>query len=73
MVPIYCRRSDGFVAVSHAVKDDVVRHVGIPAKKVFAIHNGFDAALFRQTDDPAAIQAVRRKYQLTDHFILWAG
>lgn len=71
--PIYCRRADGFIAVSHAVKADVVKHVGIPAEKVFAIHNGFDPAGFRQIQDPALLQAVRDKYKLTDRFILWAG
>ena len=71
--PIYCRRSDGFIAVSRAVKTDVVKHVGVPAQKVFAIHNGFDPAVFRPTPDPAELKAVREKYKLPDHFILWAG
>ncbi len=72
-VPIYCRSADGFIAVSSAVKRDVVKHVRVKPDKVFAIDNGFDPTLFRQITDPAAKQAVRAKYKLPERYILWAG
>jgi glycosyltransferase involved in cell wall biosynthesis len=72
-VPIYCRSSNGFIAVSGAVKADVVRHVNVRPEKVFAVDNGFDPTLFRQIRDPTALQAVRQKYKLPEHYILWAG
>jgi glycosyltransferase involved in cell wall biosynthesis len=72
-VPIYCRSADGFIAVSSAVKRDVVKHIGVKPDKVFAIDNGFDPTLFRQITDQAAKQAVRAKYKLPEHYILWAG
>lgn len=72
-VPLYCRRADAFVAVSQAVKADVVRHIGVSPDKVFAIHNGYDARVFQPVRDPAALNAVREKYRLPKRYILWAG
>jgi glycosyltransferase involved in cell wall biosynthesis len=72
-VPLYCRHADGFVAVSNAVKDDVVKHVGVDPRKVFPIHNGFDPGLFKPVHDPERLRLVREKYRLPEKFILWCG
>jgi glycosyltransferase involved in cell wall biosynthesis len=72
-VPLYCRRSDAFVAVSNAVKADVVKHTGVDERKVFPIHNGFDPDVFQPVRDPARLRAVRDKYRLPERFILWCG
>jgi glycosyltransferase involved in cell wall biosynthesis len=73
-VPWYCRRSDAFVAVSNAVKADVIKYVeGVTPDKVFPIHNGFDPTVFKPVRDPARLQAVRERYKLPERFILWAG
>jgi glycosyltransferase involved in cell wall biosynthesis len=72
-VPLYCRHSDAFAAVSNAVKADVVKHTGVDASKVFPIHNGFDPDIFQPVRDPARLRAVRDKYKLPDRFILWCG
>jgi glycosyltransferase involved in cell wall biosynthesis len=72
-VPLYCRFADAFVAVSRAVKADVVKHVGVDPGKVFPIHNGFDPALFQPVRDPQRLAAVRERYKLPEHFILWCG
>lgn len=72
-VPLYCRYADAFVAVSNAVKADVVEHAGVDPRKVFAIHNGFDPTLFQPVRDRAALLAVQQKYKLPDKFILWCG
>jgi glycosyltransferase involved in cell wall biosynthesis len=71
--PFYCRHADAFIAVSAAVKADVVKYVGVDPAKVFAIHNGFDPNVFAPADDVAKRAAARRKYSLPDRFILWAG
>ena len=57
-VPLYCRRADAFIAVSHAVKKDVVEHTGVDPGKVVPIHNGFDPALFQPVRDVARLRAV---------------
>jgi glycosyltransferase involved in cell wall biosynthesis len=72
-VPLYCRHSDAFVAVSNAVKADVVKHTGVDPRKVFPIHNGFDPDIFQPVRDPARLRAVRDKYKLPERFILWCG
>jgi glycosyltransferase involved in cell wall biosynthesis len=72
-VPLYCRHADAFVAVSNAVKTDVVKHVGVDPGKVFPIHNGFDPTLFQPVRDREKLLAVGQKYQLPDRFILWCG
>lgn len=72
-VPWYCRHADAFVAVSNAVKADVVAHTGVDPGKVFPIHNGFDPTLFQPVKDPGTLLAVREKYKLPDRFILWCG
>jgi glycosyltransferase involved in cell wall biosynthesis len=72
-VPLYCRHSDAFVAVSNAVKADVVKHTGIDPRKVFPIHNGFDPDIFQPVRDPARLREVRDKYKLPERFILWCG
>ena len=72
-VPLYCRFSDAFIAVSNAVKRDAVQHTGVNPAKVHAIHNGFDPGLFQPVRDPAALAAVRQKYSLPEHYILWCG
>lgn len=72
-VPLYCRSADAFIAVSNAVKTDVVKHTGVAAAKVFPIHNGFDPEIFQPVRDPAQLERVRQKYHLPRRFILWAG
>jgi glycosyltransferase involved in cell wall biosynthesis len=72
-VPLYCRAADAFIAVSHAVKADVVRCLGVDPGKVYPIHNGFDPTLFQPVRDPQRLAAVRARYRLPERFILWAG
>jgi glycosyltransferase involved in cell wall biosynthesis len=72
-VPLYCRKAAAFIAVSRAVKTDVVKYVGVAPQKVFAIHNGFDPGVFQPVHDAARLQEVRARYKLPEHFILWAG
>jgi glycosyltransferase involved in cell wall biosynthesis len=72
-VPLYCREAAAFIAVSHAVKRDVVEHTGVAAAKVVPIHNGFDPLLFRPVRDAARLLEVAAKYRLPEKFILWVG
>lgn len=72
-VPLYCRRADAFIAVSGAVKRDVVKHVGVDPAKVAPIHNGFDPTLFKPIRDTERLRQIRDKYRLPEKFILWVG
>jgi glycosyltransferase involved in cell wall biosynthesis len=44
------RRAAAVIAVSHATKQDLARHLEIAADKVFVIYEGVDHANFRPTD-----------------------
>lgn len=70
-----CQRADKVIAVSQAIKDEVVTHCNVDRGRVDVVFNGFDAALF----DPAAITleaitAENRQLGLgRDRMVLFAG
>jgi UDP-glucose:(heptosyl)LPS alpha-1,3-glucosyltransferase len=61
------------VAVSRRVKEEVVRHYGVPPGKIVVIHNGVDGSEFKP--DPAARAAVRSELGLReeDYALLFVG
>jgi glycosyltransferase involved in cell wall biosynthesis len=71
-VPLAMRRAARVITVSEAARRDIVRHYGLPAAKVVAIHNGVEER-FRPVADPAALAAVRARYGLPERFILAVG
>jgi glycosyltransferase involved in cell wall biosynthesis len=71
--PLYLRSAAACIAVSNTVKADLVRCAAAEPGKVFPIYNGIDPELFRPVKDLARLSRLREKYQLPDHFILWAG
>ena len=73
LMPLYCRYADAVVSVTETVKVAVVKHLHADPRKVFAINNGYDATLFRPTDDPQRLRDIRTRYRLPERFILWAG
>jgi UDP-glucose:(heptosyl)LPS alpha-1,3-glucosyltransferase len=48
------KASKKIVAVSHRVKEEVIRHYGVPAEKIAVIHNGVDANEFKPSADAPA-------------------
>lgn len=72
-VPIYFRYANAIIAVSHAVKRDAVKFVGVSEAKVAAIHNGYDPSVFHVIEDTDRLQSVAANYALPDQFILWVG
>jgi glycosyltransferase involved in cell wall biosynthesis len=72
-VPIYFRYANAIIAVSHAVKRDAVKFMGVSEAKVAAIQNGFDPSVFRAIADRDRLQRVAATYALPDQFILWVG
>ena len=65
------RRADGLIAVSECTKNDAVRVLGIAPEKITVIHSGVADAFFECP--PAAVDAVRRHYQLRRPFVLFVG
>jgi len=65
-------RAQGLIAVSANTRDDIVRVLGVSEKKVSVIPNGVSSDL-HPIDDPERIGALRRRYGLPDHMILFLG
>jgi glycosyltransferase involved in cell wall biosynthesis len=72
MMPRFLRAADAIIAVSECSKRDAVRIYNVPPDKIHVIYEGVDPR-FRPIDDPAQLDAVRRKYALPDQFILHVG
>lgn len=73
VVPLYCRLADAFIAVANKVKDDAVKYVGADPARIYPIHNAIDPQQFYFIDDATQLDAVRAKYKLPQHYILWVG
>jgi len=73
VMPVYCRKSDAFVAVSSVIGRDAVKHTGVDPNKIFAVHNGFDPAAFRVIKEEKICNDVRDRYGLPNRSILWVG
>jgi glycosyltransferase involved in cell wall biosynthesis len=72
-VPLYLRAADALIAVSHAVRKDALRCTRVAPRKVIAIQNGYDTSRFRRVVDAERLGAVRKRYELPERFVLWAG
>jgi glycosyltransferase involved in cell wall biosynthesis len=73
MMPVYCRRSDAFIAVSSVVGTDAAKYAGVDPQKIFTVHNGFDPGAFRVIKEEAICKNVRDRYGLPNRSILWVG
>jgi glycosyltransferase involved in cell wall biosynthesis len=71
MMPRFLRAADAVIAVSECTKRDAIRFYGIPEEKITVIHEGVNPR-FRPAS-PEAIAAVRARYGLPEHFILYVG
>lgn len=72
LVPLSVRVADKIITVSQSSKNDVVRLLKVPADKVEVIYNGTDES-FRVVEDPAVLDACRRKHKLPEEFIMYLG
>ncbi len=64
--------ADAVIAVSHHTKKDLVVRPGIPAEKITVIHEGV-SDVFRHAENPATLEALRKKYGLAGKFVLYVG
>jgi len=71
MMPRFLRAADAIIAVSECTKRDAIRFYGIPEEKITVIYEGVSPH-FRPAS-PEAVRAVREKYSLPEHFILYVG
>ena len=64
-------RLQAILTPSQAVKADLVKHFGVPAEKITAVHHGVDEDFFDAT--PSLTGLVRRAYDLPESYILFVG
>ena len=70
--PRLLRRMDRIVAISTNTKRDLETFLDIPGDQIDVVYAAPDPQ-FRRLADPAAMRAVRLKYDLPDDFILYVG
>jgi glycosyltransferase involved in cell wall biosynthesis len=66
------KRAAAVIAVSEAAKRDIVAHLGIPAKRVFAVLHGPNQEGSPEIA-PEHLAAVQEKYRLPERFFLYLG
>ncbi|MCR4405362.1 MAG: glycosyltransferase family 4 protein [Anaerolineae bacterium] len=72
VVPRSVSRADHVIADSESTKRDLAELLGTPADKVTVIYSGVEPR-FRPITDRARLEAVRRRYNLPERFILSVG
>ncbi len=72
VVPRSVSRADHVIADSQSTKRDLVELLGTPADRVTVIYSGVEPR-FRPITDRAALEVVRRRYDLPPRFILSVG
>jgi len=70
-MPLYCRRATAIIAVSKATRADLLSFYGIDPAKITVIPEA--AAGHFRPQQPARIEAVRRRYGLPDRYVLSVG
>lgn len=65
--------SKAIIAVSRRVKDEVIRHYGVPAEKIHVVHNGVDGGEFKPSEE--ARRLIRNQIGLAegDYALLFVG
>ncbi len=71
-VPLSVKRADIVVTDSIQSKRDIVKLLKVPEEKVEVIYLGV-SELFRPVSDDEKLDAIRRKYNLPQEFILYVG
>lgn len=61
------------VAVSHRVKEEAVRHYGVPADKIDVIHNGVDAGEFKPSAEARSLIRNQVGADEKDYLLLFVG
>lgn len=72
LVSLTAKRAHAVLTDSHASRQDIVRHLGIPSQRVHAVLLAA-ADRFQPVADPAELARVRAKYGLPQDFILYLG
>ena len=67
-----CRVADRIIAISEQTKQDLLEYWSIPEEKIKVIYQSCNPIYFKEHTD-ADQQAIKIKYALPDHFLLYVG
>ncbi|PIU07476.1 MAG: hypothetical protein COZ85_01775 [Candidatus Moranbacteria bacterium CG_4_8_14_3_um_filter_34_16] len=73
LIPLSIKRARKIVAVSRFTKNEIINYYGIEKNKVSYIHNAVADDFLRQNVSSEKIDAVKKKYQLGENYILYIG
>jgi glycosyltransferase involved in cell wall biosynthesis len=65
-------RADALIAISESTRRELIEEMGAPPERIVVTPLAAEPALHRE-NDPARLDAVRRRYQLPEQFILFLG
>jgi glycosyltransferase involved in cell wall biosynthesis len=71
-LPLFCRKADKIISVSHDATRIAVERLNLPASKVATVYHGFRTD-FRRVEDPERLARARARYKLPERFILYVG
>ena len=70
-MPLYCKRADHIIAVSHSTKNDLIEHYNISADKITVVYEA--AAPHFTPQSTKDIEQVRQTYQLPERYLVTLG
>jgi glycosyltransferase involved in cell wall biosynthesis len=71
-LPLFCRKADKIISVSHDATRIAVSRLKLPPSKVATVYHGFRTD-FHRVQDPERVARVRARYKLPERFILYVG
>lgn len=71
-LPLVARRAAAIITVSHHSRNDLVQVLGLDPAKIHVVYEAA-AEHFRPVNNKATLDALRRKYDLPRHFVLYVG
>lgn len=71
-LPLFCRKADRIISVSHDATRIAVDRLNLPPSKVATVYHGFRTD-FQRVEDPERLARVRARYKLPERFILYVG
>ena len=73
VVPLVTPRSKAIITVSQYEKERIVQRLGVKREKIHVVYNGINQKRFHKHYSASQQEAVRAKYRLPEHFILFLG
>lgn len=72
-MPLYCRAAARILAPTAQAAQDIVRFVGSDLQKTAWVHEGCGDHFFAPDPGTAALEEVRRRYNLPERYVLFVG